>query len=260
MHEATSSDHERLASVGIKLPPAWTNVQISDDPDAALVAIGVDSKGRSQYVYSAAHAEKQSAAKFARINTLRSYIADIDYHLSQDAKTSDDAAALMLIRRLGLRPGSDSNTGAEKKAYGATNLRVEHVSVDGDRVSLSFTGKKGVDLAFSVEDSELAEVLSPRLEGKQPGDKVFATNEKKTAAYMHFLAPGFKLKDLRTYYGTLHAYALVEAMPVPSSKAALAKARREVAARVSERLGNTPTVALASYIDPTVFAKWEGIE
>jgi DNA topoisomerase IB len=48
-------------------------------------------------------------------------------------------------------------------------------------------------------------------------------------------------------------------MPVPSNKAALVKARRAVAVAVSEKLGNTPTVALASYIDPSVFAKWEGV-
>lgn len=259
MHVATPEDHARLAEDGIKLPPAWTNVQISDDPNAALQAIGQDSKGRSQYVYSAEHSEKQAAAKFARINTLRSHIGDIDHSLSADSATSDHAAALMLIRRLGLRPGSDTDTGAEKKAFGATNLRVEHVSVDGETVHLNFTGKKGVDLSFSVEDSQLATMLKPRLEGKNPEDKVFATNERKTSDYLHSIAPGFKLKDLRTYHGTLHAFALVEAMPVPSSKTELAKARRSVAVAVSEKLGNTPTVALASYIDPAVFAPWEGV-
>lgn len=260
MHVAAPEDHARLGEAGIKLPPAWTNVQISDDPNAPLQAIGTDSKGRSQYVYSAAHSEKQAAAKFARINTLRSHIGDIDHHLASDSEQSDSAAALMLIRRLGLRPGSDANTGAEKKAYGATNLRAGHVKVDGETVSLDFTGKKGVDLSFTVEDSQLAAMLTPRLEGKGPDDKVFAdTNERKTADYLHSIAPGFKLKDLRTYHGTLHAFALVEAMPVPSSKSELAKARREVAVAVSEKLGNTPTVALASYIDPSVFAKWEGV-
>jgi DNA topoisomerase I len=258
-HVASQADHERLAKDGIKLPPAWTNVQVTDDPNAALQAVGMDSKGRSQYVYSSAHSEKQAAAKFARINTLRSHIGDIDHSISSDSATNDHAAALMLIRRLGLRPGSDSDTGAEKKAFGATNLRAGHVKVDGETVNLDFTGKKGVDLSFSVEDPQLAAMLTPRLAGKVAGDKVFATNERKTADYLHSVAPGFKLKDLRTYHGTLHAFAMVEAMPVPSNKAALVKARRAVAVAVSEKLGNTPTVALASYIDPSVFAKWEGV-
>lgn len=259
MHLATQEDHARLAQDGIKLPPAWTNVQISDDHTSGLQAIGTDSKGRAQYVYSSAHTDRQSQAKFARIKALRQLIPAIDSALKKDASSSDHAAALLLIRRLGLRPGSDQDTGAEKKAFGATNMLVEHVNISGDTVKFDFTGKKGVALSFTTKDPELAAVLAARVEGKSPQEKLFETNEKRVAAYLHAIARGFKVKDLRTYYGTMFAFSIVESIPIPKFDAERKKARADVANQVSAKLGNTPAVALASYIDPLVFASWENL-
>src|ERR1019366_7263556 len=51
----------------LKLPPAWKNVQYSEDPKAALLAIGKDAKNRDQYVYSKEFKDSQSALKFERI-------------------------------------------------------------------------------------------------------------------------------------------------------------------------------------------------
>src|SRR5690606_25386923 len=42
----------------------------------------------------------------------------------------------------------------------------------------------------------------------------------------------------------------------PRTKREFQRARMEVARAVSAALGNTPTVALASYINPTVFGAW----
>lgn len=54
----------------LKLPPAWKDVRISEDTQADLLAVGKDSKGRPQYVYSEKFKESQSAEKFGRIRVL----------------------------------------------------------------------------------------------------------------------------------------------------------------------------------------------
>jgi DNA topoisomerase IB len=56
--------------------------------------------------------------------------------------------------------------------------------------------------------------------------------------------------------GTKTAMAEVEKLPRPKNEAQYKKAVRVVADVVSKKLGNTPTVALQSYISPTVFAEW----
>lgn len=242
----------------LRIPPAWTDVFVSPDPDSPLQAVGRDAKGREQRIYSDAHHQAQAAAKFARIRELRNHHPAIEARAEADALAGDDTAgAVLLISRMGLRPGSDADTGAERKAYGATNLLAKHVEVDGDTVRLRFVGKKGVDLDLSVRDGALARVVRPRLEGKAPGDRLLDTDERRARQYLAALAPGFKLKDLRTLLGTVLAQRLVASMPVPSTRKQYTAQRREIARQVSARLGNTPAVALSSYIDPAVFGSWD---
>jgi DNA topoisomerase-1 len=250
--EATAQDRKRLG-----IPPAWAEVQVSRERDASLLAVGLDAKGREQRIYSAAHHERQAAAKFARIEKLHERLPEIDRRLSKDAQTDDTALAALLIRRMGLRPGSDANTGAEKKAHGATNLKASHIKVDGDTIRANFTGKKGVDLDLSLDDPELARLLEDRRRGKGGEERLLDTDERKLRTYMGRVAPGVKPKDLRTYLGTATAMGLVVSMPIPKTERENRSARRQVAEQVSRLLGNTPTVALASYIAPAVFGPWD---
>jgi DNA topoisomerase I len=250
--EATPEDRKRLG-----IPPAWTDVKVDRKPGAALLATGKDAKGRTQRVYSAEHHEKQAAAKFARIGELHEKLPQIDRRLSADAQTNDAALAALLIRRMGLRPGSDVDTGAEKKAYGATNMRASDVEVSGDVIRARFTGKKGVDLDLSHRDPELARLLRERKKGKTDTERLLDTNERKLRDYMKDAAPGVKPKDFRTYLGTATAASLVSGIEPPKSKREYLSKRREVGKQVSEILGNTPTVALASYIAPSVFGDWD---
>ena len=48
----------------------------------------------------------------------------------------------------------------------------------------------------------------------------------------------------------------VESATIPTSMAAYKAAVKGVAVKVSKVLGNTPSVALSSYINPVVFVKW----
>lgn len=251
---ATNEDRKRL-----RIPPAWKDVQVSSREDAALQATGIDAKGRKQRIYSARHHEEQGAAKFARIGELRERIPEIDKRLTKDAENDDTALAALLIRRMGLRPGSDTDTKAEKKAFGATNLKASHIKASeaGGKVRANFTGKKGVELDLELNDPELARLLEGRRQGKGDGDRLLNTDERKLRAYMGRVAPGVKPKDLRTYLGTSTARDLVASMPVPTTEKEYKSQRREVGKAVSKLLGNTPTVALSSYIAPSAFGPWD---
>ncbi len=244
----------------LKIPPAWTDVKYSEDPDADLLAVGKDAKGRSQYVYSESFVAAQSAAKFERISALDDKIDGIREQVSKDLKGgSEEAACLSTIMATGIRPGSDKDTGAEKQAYGATTLKAEHVKVDSDgNVSLQFVGKKGVDLNIPVEDAKVSAMLIERVEGKDPGAAIFNTDAGKLSEYTHSLGDGgFKTKDMRTYLGTKTARDIVKSMPTPKNPKEYKSSVMKVAKIVSTKLGNTPTVALQSYIAPASFADWK---
>jgi DNA topoisomerase-1 len=247
----------------LKLPPAWTDVRYSDDPKADLLAVGKDSKGRVQSVYSETFSATQAAAKFDRIEELRGkfgYISDQNANAqrSDNPKIKDSADCLDLIMKMGVRPGSETDTGAKVKAYGATTLEGRHVVVGQDGVSLRFIGKKGVALNLKVNDEGLAEMLAERaMTAGQTGKLFPATDDKTLLAHVHTLnGGGFKTKDFRTHVGTSTAYALVAKQSPPKTMADYKKAVMAVATAVSRRLGNTPVIALQSYISPAVFAEW----
>jgi DNA topoisomerase IB len=262
MHAATEQDRADFrAKVGKAIPPAWTDVHIADDLDSAkILARGRDSKGRGQTIYSAEHTESQAAVKFARVRELNRHLDKLDHAIERDVDTNDHAAALALIRRLGMRPGSDRDTGAKEKAHGATNLRARHVTVDGDVVGLDFVGKKGVHIQLTVRDPLIARALSMRLATRSGDMPLFDTDEDRTRAYMQStgVPREFLLKDLRTVHANVVALReiAVRGEEKPRSRMEFRRWRREVAEAVSSELGNTPVLALASYINPTVFDPW----
>jgi DNA topoisomerase IB len=266
MHKASTRDRENFREeVGKAIPPAWTDVHIADDlATARILARGRDAKGRGQTMYSAAHTEAQAAAKFVRIRELSGHLDGLDEAVERDAPDDDSAAALLLIRRLGMRPGSERDTGAEKAAHGATNLRARHVTVDGDDVHFDFVGKKGVHITVSTTDPLMAEVLRSRLAKRSGDERLFDTTEDKTRAYMRSagVPAGFLLKDLRTVRANTLALREIAARgnATPRTKTEYRRWRKMVGEAVSAQLGNTPDMALSSYINPAVFAPWQQSE
>jgi DNA topoisomerase IB len=265
-------DGKRVTSTGsplpshiqvLKIPPAWTDVTFSSDPKAALLATGKDVKGRRQAVYSAEFSAGQAAAKFSRINELNQKFNSI-YAQNEEARKSGDpkkraaADCAHLIMTTGIRPGSEDDTGAEKKAYGATTLEGKHVVVDGERVSLKFVGKKGVSLDLPVTDPGTAAMLRERKSAAGDNGQLFPINEKMLLDHVHsFDGGGFKTKDFRTLLGTRTAISEVANREAPKNEKDYKKAVMEVAKVVSSKLGNTPVIALQSYINPSVFAAWK---
>ena len=248
--------------VALKIPPAWTDVTFSPDPKAALQATGKDVKGRRQAIYSAAFSAKQAAAKFSRINELNGKINDINsqnekLRKSSDTKQAAAADCTKLIIATGIRPGSEGDTGAEKKAYGATTLEGKHVVVDGVNVTLKFVGKKGVPLSLLVDDPDVAKMIIARKKAAGDNGQLFGINENTLLDHVHTLDGGsFKTKDFRTLLGTRTAMSEVSKAKAPTNMAEYKKAVMAVAKVVSTKLGNTPTIALQSYISPSVFASW----
>lgn len=245
----------------MRIPPAWTNVQINPDPKAALQVIGRDAAGRAQYVYSKQFQESQAQVKFARIQELDAKFDKIRKQNSDNMKSSDPrvrehATCAALIMSTGIRPGSEADTGAKVKAYGATTLLSEHVVVKGGETRLQFVGKKGVALDIPVTDKSIASVLRRRASSTD-GQLFPEVSGSSLLKYIHTLnGGGFKTKDFRTLVGTRHALNEMKGMKPPRTEKEYKKSVREVAKKVSTTLGNTPTVALQSYIHPAVFAPW----
>jgi len=242
----------------LAIPPKWTSVRLSHDPAADLQVLALDAKGRPQYRYSEAFALANKARKFERVGRLAQKGDALDVATAAAvAKGSGTGAAVRLMLLTGMRPGGDADTKAEKRAFGATTLLKNHLTVEGEVVRYEFTGKKGVTIKNEVEDAVLARFIAGRLAAKDE-DRVFSTNAAKANDLVKAMAgEDFKCKDLRTLKANDIATEMVNNMVAPSGAKARQAAINSVADVVSKQLGNTRSVALADYINPVVFTAWD---
>ncbi len=259
MRKATVAERKQLG-----VPPAWTDVEIADSPKGVngLLFRGIDAKGRVQSKYTEEHSAKQSKLKFKRILELETHLPKLDATLAKGVKSGDEhAMCLSIIRQGGCRPGSDNETLGTVQAFGATTLEARHVKVAGDVVKLDFVGKSGKQNQIEIKDKNLASAMRTLLKGKGKSDKVFASVDASSLLeYQRTILPKkFLLKDLRTSLGTKTALLAIKKMAVPKTKTAYKKAKSEIGKIVSEKLGNTPAIALQSYINPMVFGVWEDV-
>ncbi len=247
----------RFTPSGARIPPAWTDVWIAKNAKSRIQATGRDAKGRHVYLYSAEYMGRANAAKFARLKAFDRVYPGLLRRVEQDKSRLEEALVLYLICKTGFRIGSNHETLAEKKAYGASTLKCSHVSVDGDRLEFDFPAKKGVEVKKELRDPFLAGAIGGRC---NIGDgSIFQTTDGHIRAYLNSLPRGkdFLVKDIRTYIGTNAALRKIKSMPVPQNQTQFKRFRKEVGEVVAKELGNTPRIALNSYVAPEVFSAWE---
>lgn len=273
MYEAKSPTGQKLLKEkehlsSIRIPPAWKDVSVNPDPHGKLMVVGKDVKGRSQHLYSKQFSAGQAEAKFARMADLEKQMPAIikknEANLkSDDPKTREQAALLALIIHTGIRPGGEGDTGADKKAFGATTLQGRHVYQKPDGTArLKFVGKKGVNLKLYVTDKSIAADLAQRADDAGHTGKLFPdTSAHDLLGYVKSVtgSDDIKTKDFRTLLANRIAVAEVSKTKAPSDPKSFKKTVKAIATKVAEKLGNTAAIALASYIHPGVFASgWKG--
>lgn len=246
-----------------RVPPAWTKVQIDPDPNARLIAIGFDVKGRKQYLYSKEHSTSSKDKKFEKVRRMIEEHDEIRSQIEEDLNDSsltpmkrEAALVAYLIYETGIRPGSDQDTQGDVDAYGATTLELRHVKPNERSVTLKFTGKKGVEQSVNVTNPYLVEELKVRKEATTSYKTlVFNVSHNYLRDYVKELGSGgYVTKDLRTMRGTLLAMELVELIKrPPTTKSGRKQKVNEVLDKVANKLGNTRAVTRSAYVDPGVY-------
>ena len=265
------TDTEKLERIrALVIPPAWTDVWISPNPNAKLQATGVDAAGRRQYLYHANYLAQQEQAKFdrlirfaERLPELRSAAAE---HLDREKldRLRVSAIATRLINAGWFRVGSERYA-KESRTYGITTLRKSHVHVRGNGIAFDFVGKHRTVVRTTLVDEELADNVKALL--ALPGGRRLFRYEWEGGVYSltgarlndyvrEYLGDEFTAKDFRTWGGTLiAAIAFAEQAP-PENATAAKKLIPAVMRRVGKELGNTPAVARSSYVSPAVIDQY----
>jgi len=250
----------------LKIPPAWEEVKITVNTRARVLATGFDKAGRLQYIYHPKFRAKQEQAKFER--TLRFAHAlprmrrVTEEHLAH--KKFDKEKILACIVRLMdqayFRVGNEVYA-RTNQSYGLTTIRSKHVSFDGDTITFDYTGKSGQHQRKHITDRTLKRIIK-KLDDL-PGYEVFkyydtdgqlqnVTSADVNSYIKEIMGEEFSAKDFRTWGGTLLAGAELAHVATAETKKDRMKAVTKTVKKVARKLGNTPAIAKASYIDPRI--------
>jgi DNA topoisomerase-1 len=251
----------------IAIPPAWTDVWISPDPDGHLQATGRDARGRKQYRYHTKFREMREAAKYERLVELFRVLPKVRRAVQRDlrcrclCKRKVIATIVSLMERAQLRVGNDEYA-RTNKSYGATTLRDRHAKVRGATITLAFRSKGGIARRVKLTDRRLAQIVrrcrelpGQRLFQYVDGDDVKPVMSTDVNDYLREVSGApFTAKDYRTWAATLSAALLLCQREHPSSERACKRAINEVLAIVAEQLGHTVAICRKSYVHPQLFA------
>jgi DNA topoisomerase-1 len=253
-----------IASLAI--PPAWHDVEIVLNRRHHIYATGRDDAGRKQYIYNPEWREQREALKFDRMVAFAQKLTSMrritGQHLTLDGLPRNKVLACMvrLIDSAYFRPGSERYR-EQNDSYGLTTMRSKHLTIEGDELIFDYQGKSGQTQHRVVEDARLASVVAEL--DDTPGYEIFKyfdedghkvrVDSHDLNDYIHeVMGEAFSAKDFRTWAGTsIAALALEELGLGDDEKASQANVRQAVE-RVASKLGNTPSIAKASYIDPRV--------
>lgn len=264
-------DQRTLARIrSLVIPPAWTDVWISERPNGHIQATGRDARGRKQYRYHPDWTRIRDEVKFDRLlffgKALPKVRRIIAHHMRERGLGRRKVLATVTylldttLVRIGNREYARDND-----SYGLTTLRDHHVSFSGNELRFRFRGKTGKEWRLKLDDRRVLRIVRSCQE--LPGQQLFQYEDDGGAVrqvssadvndYIRSIAgPEVSAKDFRTWAGTvLAAMALRDVAPPENEGEAKRNIRRAIEV-VAARLGNTAATCRKCYVHPEVLSTY----
>lgn len=245
----------------LRIPPAWRDVRIARGDSSPLQAVGVDKKGRTQYLYHSRFRAQREEEKFRRVVEFGESLPQLRRKVRADLKRSELdrervlAAIVRLIDQGFFRVGNEKSARSEM-TYGLTTIRGNHVKVSGNVVLFDYIGKWKKKHKRAIEDPEVARIV--RAFKKRNHDELFPNvSDRHVNDYIQsIIGNTFTAKDFRTWAGTLLcSIGLAIEGQAPSKSERKRKIKRAVVATAGQ-LGNTPAVCRKSYVCPRILDEY----
>jgi DNA topoisomerase IB len=263
------SDAATLARItALVIPPAWTDVWITPWPHGHIQAVGTDAAGRRQYRYHDEWRRQRDAAKHDHVLELAARLPGARRRTAAAMRGSEltrdrvMAGCFRLLDAGSIRVGGETYA-QTNETFGLATLRRDHVAVVGRAIELEYVGKAGKAQCATLRDPSLARLVGDLLARDEDDAELFGWwqseewHDVKSSDVNDYLRELFDAdvtaKDFRTWNATVLMAQRLALADAPG----LSRTRRQrlVAASyrdVADYLGNTPTVAKASYVDPRV--------
>jgi DNA topoisomerase I len=250
------------------IPPAWEQVWICPAPNGHLQAVGTDDAGRRQYLYHEQWRLKRDRQKHDRVLEVAARLPAARRAVAQDLQLEGmpyQRALGTAFRLLDLgffRIGGEAYAEAND-SYGLATIQKEHVSIEDGSVIFNYVAKSGQERYVALADDLVLRAVRDLRARRSGGSELLAYKDGRQwhdvssndiNSYIKTqVGEEMSAKDFRTWHGTVIAAVVLadaneRAKTIKARKRAVSAAMKEVAGY----LGNTPTVARSSYVDPRV--------
>lgn len=267
----------------IYIPPAYKNVVIAKSITNKIQAIGVDKKGRKQYIYNPNYIAKRNDRKYEDILELGKKIIQIEndnissinnlaHKKINDLNLPNDFIPIIvfMLRKYHFRIGNEKYV-KEYNSYGTTTLKSRHIYFHNpNKYTIEFIGKKGILNKITDTNENMSRILK-MLKNRVGNDEYIFSYispiDKKTTLitpdhiqsffedkYNAYITP----KMFRTWYGNYHMlehlYDLFKKGEI-CNRMCISDKRKIIklcSDYVSSKLNNTPTISKQSYMDNKV--------
>ena len=270
----------------LRIPPAYNKIKISKKANSKVQAIGIDSLGRSQYIYNPKFIQEQQQIKFEDLINFGKKIKRIrkDYrnHIESSKPIYDKnkviSMVLFLLDVCKFRVGTEEY---KKKyhTYGATTIGTEHILFNNDNVEISFIGKKSVKNTSTIKNQEVIKMLEKLCMTNKGKEYLFYYADERTGniyninaghinSYLKKYHKDLMPKMFRTWNGNSILLKYLISKGIPLNEREIKKNLREGIKRVAEGLHNTMAVSKKSYCNSEIYTTylndndkfWEFIE
>lgn len=277
------TDADELARIkALVIPPAWKDVWISADAAGHIQAVGTDAAGRRQYRYHDDWRTARDREKHDRVLELGAHMADVREEAVRRLGLRgliEERVLAGAVRMLDIgvfRAGGDeyaptADDDEDEGSFGLATIRRDHVRLHRGAVEFRYTAKGGIERTLRLPDRYVHRLVGGLLRRRGGGEDLLVYRTGRSSwhdvhsgdlnrAVKELAGEQYTSKDLRTWNATVLAAATLAAFAAEGIPKAERGRKRVVTAAVktvAEHLGNTPTVARASYVDPRVLERFE---
>lgn len=263
----SKKDMERIRQ--LKIPPAWTDLWVSRDPNSAIQAIGKDMKGKKQYRYHTTHIKNAEKEKFLRLQKFIKSMPKLNRVIGIHSKlfiyerSKVISLMLQLVSEYHMRVGKEVYA-KENKSYGISSLRKKHVKTEGQKIILKFRGKSKQKLRYTITDPEYINSINMllKLDGdnlfqyvmkdEYGKDKIYKITDRDLNKYIQsYMGEEFTIKDFRTYGANLYFMKSILSETkkrTPKNKKVIKKNLINAIKSTAKQLKHTKAVSKKSYI------------
>lgn len=223
------------------------------------------------YEYSDRQVQNRDKEKAERLEKLRHSIDDLMGQVRKDIGDKDPkkrltALAVALIDSTFERVGNSES--ADEGHFGVTGWLKEHLSFNGGKAKIKYTGKSGVDHVREITDKKLVSALKGCCEDKKPSDPILSFGKDDSEGLVkitsqdvnEYLKPyEISAKDLRGHHCNAQMKSKLKEVRKKGPKLPTDKKEREKLLKdefkealeaTAEIIGHTPAILRKSYLVP----------